>query len=160
MENILALLFGKMYTGHLPQTKEPTSIPFSKSCGNAAKNLAFLDLRNGHTQDASWVFIPQSLGEGSTLNFGEHPRDVNESSLSQILEDNVPRKYYLSERACRGIIERSKRHHKKLHPTLEKALENTILWNTILQTQDTTSQTANPYKRSRIEWARGGAMSH
>jgi DNA (cytosine-5)-methyltransferase 1 len=42
--------------------------------------------------------------------------------LSQILEDNPHPKYYLSARACKGILERAKRRGKALPEVLEKAL--------------------------------------
>ena len=39
-------------------------------------------------------------------NFGESPKDVEESTLSQILEADAPPKYSLSATACRGILRR------------------------------------------------------
>ena len=57
-----------------------------------------------------------------TLNFGESPRDAAESSLSQILEATVPEKYYLSPKACGGIIRRSGNRGKKLPEILDRAL--------------------------------------
>lgn len=62
------------------------------------------------------------LGEYTTRSFGECPSEENVSRLSQILEDCVPRKYYLSERACQGILNRARRRGKKLPEELEKAL--------------------------------------
>lgn len=46
-----------------------------------------------------------------------------ESTLSQILEDNVPEKYYLSQKACEGILRRAERRGKKLPDVLKTALE-------------------------------------
>lgn len=48
-------------------------------------------------------------------SFGAYPNAVEESSLLQILEDNVPEKYSLSEKACRGVLRRAERHGKELH---------------------------------------------
>ena len=62
------------------------------------------------------------LGGYWTLNFGESPRDAEESSLSQILEATVPERYYLSPKACGGIIRRAGNRGKKLPPILEAAL--------------------------------------
>ena len=45
-----------------------------------------------------------------------------ESFLSQILEDNVPEKYFLSKKACEGIL-RSERGKGKLPAQLEMALK-------------------------------------
>ena len=43
--------------------------------------------------------------------------------LSEILEVQVPPKYYLSQRACLGILRRAAARGKKLPPLLKKALE-------------------------------------
>ena len=56
------------------------------------------------------------------LNSTESPRDAEESFLSQILEDTVPEKYFLSERACLGIIRRSLKRGKTLPEVLLTAL--------------------------------------
>lgn len=65
-------------------------------------------------------------GDSSTLNTGEYPNAEKESLLSWILEDNVPQKYYLSARACQGILTRASRRGKKLPELLEAALLETI----------------------------------
>ncbi len=46
------------------------------------------------------------------------------SSLSQILEDSPPQKYYLSRNACLGILRRAKVRGKELPPQLETALRD------------------------------------
>lgn len=54
---------------------------------------------------------------------------AKESLLSQILEANAPEKYYLSERACQGILTRASRRGKKLPDLLQTALLEMIeLW--------------------------------
>ena len=63
------------------------------------------------------------LGEYSTHSFGESPRDGVESRLSQILEDNPHQKYYLSAKACQGILNRAARRGKDLPEALRKTLE-------------------------------------
>ena len=60
------------------------------------------------------------------LNTGESPNAAAESTLSQILEANVPEKYYLSARACEGILRRAERRGKELPPMLKEALEQVI----------------------------------
>lgn len=58
-----------------------------------------------------------------TLNTWESPRDVAESSLYSILEHGgVDRRFYLSQRACRGILSRAEKHHKVLPDVLMRAL--------------------------------------
>lgn len=68
------------------------------------------------------------LGDSSTLNIGESPSVENESLLSQILEANAPLKYYLSERACQGILTRASRRGKALPDLLKTALLEMIEW--------------------------------
>lgn len=58
--------------------------------------------------------------------FGEFPNVAEESGLSQILEANVPQKYFLSETACLGVLRRAERRGKKLPEILEKALKQQI----------------------------------
>jgi hypothetical protein len=60
------------------------------------------------------------------LNTGEFPSVDVESTLSSILEENVPEKYYLSARACEGILRRAERRGKQLPQMLKEALEYTI----------------------------------
>ena len=58
----------------------------------------------------------------STLNTGESPSVAVVSSLSQILQDDPPRKYYLSKTACLGILRRAEARGKELPPQLRDAL--------------------------------------
>ena len=44
-------------------------------------------------------------------------------SLAEILEQDVAQKYYLSPRACRGILSRAERRGKSLPTHLRRALE-------------------------------------
>lgn len=67
-------------------------------------------------------------GDSSMLNTGECPNVVKESRLSWILEDNVPQRYYLSARACQGILTRASRRGKVLPELLKNALLEMIEW--------------------------------
>lgn len=64
----------------------------------------------------------QLPGGCTMLNTGVYPSVVRESRLSQILEDLVPEKYYLSKKACLGILTRAARRGKELPPELKAAL--------------------------------------
>lgn len=66
--------------------------------------------------------------DSSMLNTGECPNVVKESLLSWILEDNVPQKFYLSARACHGILTRASRRGKPLPDLLKNALLEMIEW--------------------------------
>ena len=85
----------------------------------------FLNLQtaNGQTLAASWETDGLSLGEYTTRSFGEYPNAENESSLSQILQVGVPDKYYLSPKACQGILRRASEHGRVLPDVLRLALE-------------------------------------
>tara|TARA_R110002110_G_scaffold36469_1_gene121629 strand:+ start:5183 stop:5425 length:243 start_codon:yes stop_codon:yes gene_type:complete len=59
-----------------------------------------------------------------TLNTSDWPSDGAACSLSRILEDgNVPPRYYLSAKACRGILRRAANRGKTLPDRLRAALE-------------------------------------
>ena len=65
-----------------------------------------------------------SHGESWMLNTSEYPSDGVASSLSDILEDGeLPQRYWLSGRACRGILRRVEKRGKTLPPPLEHALK-------------------------------------
>ena len=132
MEDFIQLsLFGRTYQEHSAATEEKTSEQCWKNWP-ALSNLKFqsLDLRkgNGQKQDLSAVTDGALRGELSTLNFGECPNEERESRLSWILEDNVPEKYYLSIRACEGILSRASRRGKALPEILRTALLDMIEW--------------------------------
>ena len=58
-----------------------------------------------------------------TLNTSEHPSDGVASSLSDILETgDVPRRFFLSARACKGILRRAEKRGKDLPEALRLAL--------------------------------------
>jgi len=64
-----------------------------------------------------------SRGEFWTLNGSEWPKGGGACSLSQILETSVPAKFYLSRRACKGILRRAEKRGKVLPQELRDALE-------------------------------------
>ena len=70
-----------------------------------------------------WELISPWRGGASTLNTGVSPRDAKESSLSQILQADPPLKYYLSPKACLGILRRAFERGKELPKKLERALK-------------------------------------
>lgn len=70
-----------------------------------------------------------SHGEPSMLNFGECPSVESASILSEVLEANPPKKYYLSATACAGILRRAATRGKALPEFLKRALEHQISMN-------------------------------
>lgn len=81
---------------------------------------------DGHTQTLYWETDGLWLTELSTYNTGVAPSVGKESILSQILEANVPEKYYLSAKACEGILRRANKRGKQLPEMLEIALKQQI----------------------------------
>tara|TARA_R110002049_G_scaffold290983_1_gene474651 strand:+ start:682 stop:915 length:234 start_codon:yes stop_codon:yes gene_type:complete len=59
-----------------------------------------------------------------TLNTTEWPKDAAVCSLSDTLEiGDVPQRFYLSAKACQGILRRAEKRGKKLPVALRAALE-------------------------------------
>lgn len=89
------------------------------------QSFMLLDLRPGagNILGPCWEYDPPWLGPLGTLNTSECPKDVVESSLSQILQDTVPSRYYLSKTACEGILRRAETRGKELPEQLHLALE-------------------------------------
>ena len=85
-----------------------------------------LDLTPGRGNllgESYWEMLSPWLGGSWTLNTGVSPREGHVSSLSLILEGSPPRKYYLSRKACLGILRRARERGKPLPPQLESALK-------------------------------------
>ena len=132
MECTQLSLFVKMYQERSVPTAERTSVSCWKSLPAwNNQTLQFLDLRWGADgakpeqspeTDGAW------LGDSLTLNIGESPNAERESLLSWILEVNAPEKYYLSARACQGILIRASRRGKKLPDLLQTAMLEMIEW--------------------------------
>ncbi len=69
-----------------------------------------------------WETLFPWCGDALMLNTGVSPREEKGSSLSPILEDSPPRKYYLSPKACLGILRRAWERGKELPYQLRIAL--------------------------------------
>ena len=100
------------------------------------------------------TLVPSSEGWGSsgmggpteswTLNTSDWPSDGAVCSLSQVLEGGtVPRRFYLSGRACRGILRRAEKRGKALPTALRTALEGVAAQATA-PTATTTSAESTP----------------
>lgn len=66
-------------------------------------------------------------GECWMRSFSVWPKDASVCSLLEVLEPCVARKYFLSAKACRGIISRADRRGKPLPKRLRNALEKQIM---------------------------------
>ena len=127
--NILDTPFGKMYPELFQAIKETTSEPFCKRSAKKQKQGCMylcLKMENGSTPDVSWETVSALPGDSTTPNFGESPSVERESTLSQILQTNAPEKYYLSAKACAGILRRAEKRGKELPRMLKEALEEVV----------------------------------
>ena len=107
--------------------REKTSESFwRRSSALSAIPFQSLDLTPGAGNllgEFYWELISPWRGGASTLNTGVSPKDAKESSLSQILQADPPLKYYLSPKACLGILRRAFERGKELPKKLERALK-------------------------------------
>ena len=82
-----------------------------------------LKITDGQNQTYYWETDGAWLTAFLTLNTGASPSEEQESTLSEILLAEVPEKYYLSPKACLGILRRASARGKELPEVLRKALE-------------------------------------
>ena len=94
--------FGRTSPASCHQTKDGILAPFSERWGNSGMGFH---------------------GEALTLNTSVWPKDAGVCSLSDTLETgNVPQRFFLSAKACQGILRRAKKRGKKLPEQLLQAL--------------------------------------
>lgn len=100
---------------------------WKKSLELKAIPYMFIDLTPGHGNllgICEWEMRSPWHGESWMLNTGPAPLNaVDVYSLSQILEARPHPKYYLSKKACLGILRRAKERGKPLPEQLEWALK-------------------------------------
>lgn len=85
----------------------------------------YLDLSPGHVDlfgNHYWELRSPYREGKPPLNTGPAPREPIHSSLSEILESDPDAGYYLSVRACRGILRRAEERGKELPSQLKTAL--------------------------------------
>ena len=116
----------------------------SRSSALTAVPFLSLDLTPGAGNllgEFYWDLRSPWRGGSLTLNTGPAPPSGDAGcSLSLILQDNPPRKYYLTRRACLGILRRAKKRGKPLPPQLHRAL----LVQAGLASQDESGLTGAP----------------
>ena len=116
------------------KTSQALSVPMEeKTSGLSSKQLSELKkkgcrclrlkITDGQRRTYYWETDGQWLTEFLTLNTGASPNEGVESTLSEILLAEVPQKYYLSPKACQGILRRASARGKELPEVLRIALE-------------------------------------
>ena len=103
-----------------PATWVPTSLP---CCGASQAHLRGCPMEGGTTLVSLSDRNGGLSGGCLTLNGLEWPNDAAVCSLSAVLEPTCAPKYFLSARACQGIIRRAERRGKRLPAHLEEALQ-------------------------------------
>ena len=122
------------WCGRMFPEPSPAAHPRARTSGSSSKksselrSVVFqsLDLTPGAGNllgESYWELISPWRGDASTLNTGVSPREEKESSLSQILQDDPPDRYYLTRKACLGILHRASERGKELPEKLKRALE-------------------------------------
>ena len=108
-----------------------------KQSGSSSKtSLVYYPLTEGRTLESFSGRWPTSGivsgGESLMLSTLEYPSEGAESSsLAAVLEDqNVLEKFYLSAKACEGILRRANRRGKTLPPALQEALVKQVSQST------------------------------
>lgn len=81
---------------------------------------------NGPAPGQFWQTTTRWRGEPWMPSIGAFPNVDCASRLSSILQVGVPEKYYLSRKACEGILRRASRRGKELPELLKMALEQQI----------------------------------
>ena len=143
MECIQLSLFGKTCPEPSPLREEQTSkLSLKNSRKSKTPMYQYLNLTNGLTQERLWETVSVSPGAYSMRSISESPSETEtaalylseghrnaaeESTLSQILQETVPERYYLSVHAALGILRRSSNRGKELPLLLETALIQKVI---------------------------------
>jgi len=129
MEDHQQLLFGKTSQEFSQQRTMPLDVSSPESWGSMKplKLKAASGIRQAFSVEkpSEWVI------ESSMPSISAWPNEGGESfslpclvNLSQVLESGpVPQKYFLSEKACSGILRRAERRGKALPEQLRQALQ-------------------------------------
>lgn len=129
----LGLPFSKTCPEHSQATRgrisAQSSRRFVQSGGGATILYLCLRAGNGCRPDASWETVGALPGMSTTPS-AMSPSAERGFTLSQILQANVPEKYYLSPKACQGILNRAKRRGKALPDIMREALEEAVSYST------------------------------
>jgi len=109
-----------------PSSKWRQFFALGGSCGKMYP-VSCQTMEDGRLEPSSEGWGSSGFGgptESWTLDTSAWPKDVQECSLSAVLipPSQVPKQYYLSPKACRGILRRAKERGKELPKALREAL--------------------------------------
>ena len=133
MADIQDTSYGRMSPAPSPRTRARTSKPSSKRSSaspSRTPRCLYLKKHDGPMPTFTWETDGALRTELLTHNTGEFPSADAASTLSQILQAEVPEKYYLSQKACLGILRRASARGKELPAVLKAALERQAMTDT------------------------------
>ena len=124
----------RAYSVPEPPAERISGSSSKRSAASKAIPFQSLDLTPGNGNllgESYWEILSPSHGGCWTLNIGEYPSEENVSSLYAVLETTVPDKYFLSAKACWGILRRAQEKQKEIPQDLKIALLERIAeeWN-------------------------------
>ena len=105
------------------------SVVLDGSSGKTSLELFRLaeDGTSGHSSGRWMNAGITSRGECLMLDFSECPSDAVESSLSDILETGaIPQRYFLSAKACEGLLRRAENRGKAMPVWMEVSLRAVV----------------------------------
>src|SRR5476649_1300077 len=112
---------GKMSLASSPQKTTPSDA-FWLDLPEKARNFSRQG-ENGRTLVVCMAPKEQSHGSSRMPNISKWPNDAAVCSLSQVLErTSIPQKYFLSSKACAGILRRAEKRGRQLPELLAVAL--------------------------------------
>ena len=116
--------FGKMSLASFQTERTPSAVSLALLSATTPPSCRLTAKDGGQT--LVWLSDPsrEQLGEFSTLNISDSPNDAVACSLSSVLETGpIPSKYFLSAKACLGLLRRALARGKTLPELLRRALE-------------------------------------
>ena len=133
-EDQVCLFNPDLWSGKTSPEPSPAAVRREKISGSSSKKswelsfipYQYLDLTPGAGNLLGvffWEILSPWHGGCWMRNTGASPSVAAESTLSQILEERPHPKYYLTRKACLGIIRRASERGKPLPPQLLAALE-------------------------------------
>jgi len=104
---------------------QPQTMPSGASSGRLLDAIP-PSFRAVDGQTRVWLLAPKEQSRGASLmpNISAWPNDADVCSLSQVLETtSIPQRFFLSGKACAGILRRAEKRGKALPEALRQALE-------------------------------------
>ena len=117
-----------IHVATLPSTSYELLMRFDRHGSSSRMSLVSCHrTTDGTLQPSSGKWRKSGMGALTgflTLNTSEFHKDADACLLSDILMQigDVPQRFYLSQKACRGILRRATRRGKTLPPMLDSAL--------------------------------------